>query len=60
LPSALVLYRLLAEQGDRPHLVIGLGVKASTHQAHAWIEIEGRNIGPSPSGRDHVELARYG
>ena len=60
LPSALVLYRLLVEQGDRPEIVIGLREDARDEIAHAWVEIDGHNIGPAPAGRRHVELARYG
>jgi hypothetical protein len=56
---ALVAYRLLRAQGDRPELVIGLPEQANRKDAHAWIEIDGLDIGPPPGRSDHVELARY-
>lgn len=56
---SLVLYRLLAAQGERPHLVIGLPVDAIDHTAHAWVELAGRDVGPAPGRGGHVELARY-
>jgi hypothetical protein len=60
LVSALVLYRLLHEQGDEPELVIGLpAAAASDHRAHAWIEFDGRDVGPSPGRGRHAPLARY-
>jgi Transglutaminase-like superfamily len=58
--TSLVLFKLLREQGDRPELVIGLHVHAVDHRAHAWIEIDGRDVGPPPGSRGHEPLARYG
>jgi Transglutaminase-like superfamily len=58
--TALVLYRMLVDQGDAPQLVIGLPREARTKDAHAWIEIDGRDIGPPPGSRGHSPLARYG
>jgi hypothetical protein len=60
LPSSLVLYRLLLEQGDPAHLVIGIPAGARSRDAHAWVEVDGVNLGPSPDGRRLEELARYG
>jgi Transglutaminase-like superfamily len=58
--TALVLYRLLHEQGDRAELVIGLPRERRTKDAHAWIELAGADIGPPPGRGDHQELVRYG
>jgi hypothetical protein len=55
----LVLYRLLKEQGDEPELVIGLSEHLTDHLAHAWIELEGIDIGPRPGRDGHHELARF-
>jgi hypothetical protein len=59
LANALVLYRLLREQGDSAELVIGLPVEALTHRAHAWVELNGQDLGPFP-GAHHTALARFG
>lgn len=47
--SALVLYRLLRSQGDSAVLVIGLPPDAPDHLAHAWVELDGQDIGPPPA-----------
>ncbi|MGH3117190.1 MAG: lasso peptide biosynthesis B2 protein [Gaiellales bacterium] len=57
--STLVLYRLLAEQGDRGEVVIGLEAEARSKDAHAWIEIGGADVGPPPGRGPHMALARY-
>lgn len=54
LPKALVLMRLLAEQGDEPRLVIGLPSMPKSTDAHAWVELDGRDVGPPP-GRGNLE-----
>lgn len=59
LVRALVLYRLLREQDDRPILVIGLHETRPTTEAHAWVELGGRDIGPAPGAFGHRALARY-
>jgi hypothetical protein len=59
LANALVLYRLLREQGDQAELVIGLPIEALTHRAHAWVELDGQDLGPFP-GAHHTALARFG
>lgn len=56
---ALVVYGLLHNQGDRPDLVIGLPPRPAAKNAHAWLEIDGIDVGPPPGRGDHVELARY-
>lgn len=57
--KALVHYRLLTEQGEPALLVIGIPPSAPDHQAHAWIEINGIDVGPPPGGAGHLALARY-
>jgi transglutaminase superfamily protein len=59
LVGALVLYRLLREQGDAAELVIGLPVEALTHEAHAWVELDGVDMGPAPGRAGHEALARF-
>ncbi len=56
---SMVLYDLLRKQGDPAELVIGLKEQASSSDAHAWVELEGRDIGPLPGGRGYLELTRY-
>ena len=58
--TSLVLFRLLHEQGIDAEIVIGLPREPRDKDAHAWIEIEGRDVGPPPGRAQHVELARYG
>ena len=58
--TSLVLFRLLREQGVDADIVIGLPREAKDKDAHAWIEIDGRDVGPPPGRAHHVELARYG
>lgn len=57
--TSLVLFRLLREQGDDPHLVIGLPSEARDKDAHAWIELDGVDVGPPPGKGRHQELTRY-
>ena len=57
--GALVLFRLLRAQGADAELVIGLPEHAGDHEAHAWVEIEGVDVGPPPGKGRHQELARY-
>lgn len=59
LTSSLVLFRLLRAQGDPAELVIGLPPDAKDHAAHAWIEIDGIDVGPPPGRGRHAELARF-
>lgn len=56
---SLVLYHLLRAQGDAAELVIGLPERAESHEAHAWVELAGRDIGPLPGRGIHHELTRY-
>ena len=58
LANALVLYRLLREQGDPAEFVIGLPLEALNHRAHAWVELDGQDLGPFP-GDHHTALARF-
>ena len=59
LVSSLVLYRLLREQGDDAELVIGLPQTPADKDAHAWVELAGRDVGPPPGRGPHEELARF-
>ena len=59
LVTSIVLFRLLRAQGDRPELVIGLPLEPKDRDAHAWVELAGRDVGPPPGRGRHVELARY-
>lgn len=58
--TSLVLYRLLREEGRRAELVIGLPDHPRDQEAHAWVEIDGVDVGPPPGRGRHAELARYG
>jgi hypothetical protein len=57
--TSVVLFRLLRAQGDEPELVIGLPLEPRDRDAHAWVELDGRDVGPPPGRGRHVELARY-
>ncbi|HET6848687.1 MAG TPA: lasso peptide biosynthesis B2 protein [Gaiellales bacterium] len=57
--NALVMYRLLREQGDPAVLVIGLPKEAMTKDAHAWVEIDGTDVGPPPGRAGHEAMARF-
>ena len=57
--SALVLYRLLREQGDQAELVIGMPLDRRSKDAHAWVEVGRVDAGPPPGGRGRLPLARY-
>lgn len=59
LVRSLVLYRLLRAQGDEAVLAIGLHDERPSRDAHAWVELGGRDIGPDPGAAGHVPLARY-
>jgi hypothetical protein len=55
----LVLYRLLRAQGEEAVVVIGLPGRRPTPDAHAWVELDGRDMGPDPGAAGHLPLARY-
>lgn len=57
--SALVLYRLLQEQGDRAEFVIGMPLDRRSKDAHAWVEVGRVDVGPPPGARGRLALARY-
>ncbi len=57
--NALVMYRLLREQGDPAVLVIGLPKEAMTKDAHAWVELDGTDVGPPPGRAGHEAMARF-
>ena len=60
LPSALVLFRLLRKRGLPAELVVGLPSSPRSHIAHAWVELDGKDVGPPPGRHDHEGIARYG
>ncbi|HEY0388976.1 MAG TPA: lasso peptide biosynthesis B2 protein [Gaiellales bacterium] len=57
--NALVMYRLLREQGDPAVLVIGLPKEAVNKDAHAWVELDGTDVGPPPGRAGHEPMARF-
>lgn len=59
LARSLVLFRLLREQGDAAEIVIGLPEHPRDHRAHAWVELDGRDVGPMPGRSGHQALARF-
>lgn len=59
LDRALVLYHLVRLQGTSAELVIGIRPATSSTDAHAWVEIDGRDVGPAPGRFGHDELVRY-
>ena len=59
LTRSLVLYGLLRAQGEAPELVIGLPDRPTSHDAHAWVVLDGRDVGPFPGGNGYRELSRY-
>ena len=59
LTNALVDLRLLTRQGEAATLAIGLPERAPTKDAHAWVEIDGRDVGPPPGRGDNDPLVRY-
>jgi hypothetical protein len=60
LDASLVLYGLLRRQGESAQLVIGLPEDADGHEAHAWVEIDGVDVGPPPGRGTHVRMASFG
>ena len=59
LTTSLVLYGLLQERGEPAQLVIGLPEAPKEKEAHAWVEVNGIDVGPPPGRSSHLELARY-
>ena len=59
LPRALVLFSLLVDQGEQPKLVIGLPIDPASTEAHAWVEIDGRDVGPNPGRGSHEPMVAY-
>jgi hypothetical protein len=59
LSKSLVLLRFLHGQGLEPELVIGLPHSTLEPEAHAWIEVDGRDVGPPPGSTGCRPLARY-
>jgi Transglutaminase-like superfamily len=59
LMKSLVLFHLLRRQGDDAQLLIGLPANPVNQNAHAWVELDGRVVGPAPGSLGHQPLARY-
>lgn len=59
LTMALVHYSLLRDLEVAGDLVIGLPAQPTNPRAHAWVEIEGVDIGPPPGRHGHEEMARF-
>jgi hypothetical protein len=57
---SLVHFRMLVRQGTEAQLVVGLPLEPTNHDAHAWVEVAGREVGPPPGRLGHEEMARYG
>lgn len=60
LVSSLVFLRMLRRQGTAAEVVIGLPPEPATHETHAWVEVDGREVGPPPGRLGHREMARFG
>ena len=56
---SLVLYHYLRREGWPAEIVIGLPDRPADKNAHAWIEVDGQDVGPPPGRGQHVEMARY-
>lgn len=59
LTLTLIHMTLLNDNGESGQLVIGLPRDARDPRAHAWLEIDGVDIGPPPGRHGHEELVRY-
>lgn len=59
LPKAMVMYQILLEEGVDAQLVIGLPEGAGSHIAHAWVEVDGEDVGPPPGRGGRHELMRF-
>ena len=59
LPRALVLYSLLIGEGHHARIAIGLPRISTDPRAHAWVEVDGIDVGPSPGQDGHAPLALY-
>lgn len=57
--SAMVAFHLHRREGRQVELVIGLPSAPADKDAHAWLELEGVDIGPPPGCHGHIELTRY-
>jgi hypothetical protein len=57
--QAVVLFTLLRDRGEAVELVIGLPRVAYSKDAHAWVELDGVDVGPPPGQGSHEELVRY-
>jgi hypothetical protein len=57
--KSLTLLAMLPQGDSAIHLVIGLPSRPSSQEAHAWVEIDGVDVGPPPGRDSHQELIRY-
>jgi hypothetical protein len=60
LTLSLVHFRMLVRQGTKAQLVVGLPSEPANHDAHAWVEVGGKDVGPPPGRLGHKEMVRYG
>ena len=59
LRQSLVLYELLKQQGQDARLMIGTTMQRGDFQAHAWVEVDGREFGGEGQPR-YAELVSFG
>ena len=59
LPRALVMYSLVVEQDQNPRLMVGIPEAGDSNRAHAWVEIDGVDVGPSPGRAGHQPMVAY-
>ncbi len=59
LPRVLVFYSMLVEEGHDARLAIGLPQVSASIRAHAWVEVEGVDVGPSPGRDRRAPMALY-
>lgn len=57
--GSLVVFRVLHEQRSPALLAIGLPEAGEDITAHAWIEVENRDVGPPPGRGDHEVMVRF-
>jgi len=57
---SLVFLRMLRRQRTPAEIVIGLPPNPASHEAHAWVEVGGEDVGPPPGRLGQEVLARYG
>lgn len=58
--TSLVHFRMLRRQGTPAELVIGLPAAPETPEAHAWVEVDRKVVGPPPGRLGRSAMARFG